>query len=118
MKKILENTKCKYGVTHLAIKFGVFIEGVVELLGTLLQAQGQRGFATGCPRPVFKVPFFKQGPQILRWTQHMRAINTRLGTYINSAYFLLTAGTHPDKWKKSKSGWKNCLNFVIKTSTK
>ena len=54
---------------HLAIELGVFVEGVVELLGTLLQSQRQRGFGTFGPGPVFKVPLLKQGPKILGWTQ-------------------------------------------------
>lgn len=50
------------GITDLAIEFGVFIKGVVELLGTLLQPQGKGGLGARCPRPVFKVPLFKQRP--------------------------------------------------------
>lgn len=71
-KKILDDkwTRTECGIIHLAIKFGVFIEGVVELLGTLLQSQWKGGLGTCCPRPVFKVPFFKQGPQILHWMQN------------------------------------------------
>ena len=68
VKQLLEDKWT--GIIYLAIKFGVFIEGVVELLGTLLQSQWKGGLGTCFLRPVFKVPFFKQGPQILHWMQN------------------------------------------------
>lgn len=68
------NAKKKCGKTHLAIKFGVFIEGVVELLWTLLQPKWKGRFSTCCSWSVFKVTFFKPTPQILHWTGSMKGI--------------------------------------------
>lgn len=37
-RKTINKTEAKCEKIYLAIKFGVFIEGVIELLGTLLQS--------------------------------------------------------------------------------
>lgn len=50
---------------HLAIEFGVFIKGVVELLGTLFESQREHGFTARVPLPFLKVLFLKQRAQIL-----------------------------------------------------
>lgn len=45
---------------YLAIKFGVLVEGVVELLWTLLQPQGEGGLGARASRPVLEVLLLKQ----------------------------------------------------------
>lgn len=56
----------KRGITNLAIELGVLVEGVVELLGALLQPEGEGGFGTCGPWPIFEVPLLKQRPQVVR----------------------------------------------------
>lgn len=56
------------GKGHLSVELGVLVEGVVELLRTLLQPQGKGRFGTCGPLALLKVAFFKQGSKIFRWT--------------------------------------------------
>ena len=53
---------------HLAVELGVLIEGVVELLGTLLQTQGQRGLGAAHLLSVPQVPLLKQRAHVFHYS--------------------------------------------------
>ena len=53
---------------HLAVKLGVLVEGVVELLGTLLQAQGQRRLGACDLLSVPQVPLLKQRAHVFHYS--------------------------------------------------
>lgn len=55
-----EATKKHSRMVYLAIKFRIFVKGVIELLGTLFQSHWKCRFDPSCPLALLKVPFLKQ----------------------------------------------------------
>ena len=53
---------------HLAVKLRVLVEGVVELLGTLLQTERQRGLGAGDLLSVPQVPLLKQRAHVFHYS--------------------------------------------------